>query len=198
MEKQKKPIYKKWWFWVLIVLLIPILNPNKKQSSPDVTPAPEASVEATTEDIQEPQTTEDKITAIIDSLNFKYSDLKIYDNGSSVKISLHYDEEAWDVTRLCSNCLTDYINLCKQAYEIEGIDKIEYFAFVNMIDPKGNEISEKGFAICMAKANYSTYTWDNLKFVEGSYDQIESDCEFLDIHAGIKKDVDFSKVYYKG
>ena len=143
MEKQKKPIYKKWWFWVLIVLLIPIINPNKKQSSPDVTPAPEASVEATTEASQEPQTTEDKITAIIDSLNFKYSDLKIYDNGSSVKISLHYDEESWDETRLCSNCLTDYINLCKQAYEIDGIDKIEYFVFVNLMDPRGNEISER-------------------------------------------------------
>lgn len=198
MEKQKKPIYKKWWFWVLIVLLILVFYPTKKQPSTKETSAPEASSEATSEVSQEPQTTAEKITAIIDSLNFKYSDLQIYDNGSSVKISLHYDEEAWDVTRLCSNCLTDYINLCKQAYEIDGIDKIEYFAFVNMIDPKGNEISEKGFSICMTKANYSTYTWDNLKFIEGSYDQIESDCEFLDIHAGIKKDVDFSKVYYKG
>lgn len=198
MEKQKKPIYKKWWFWVLIVLFIPILNPNKKQSSPDVTPAPEASVEATTEDIQEPQTTEDKITAIIDSLNFKYSDLKIYDNGSKIKISLHYDDTSWNETRLCCACLSDYINLCKQAYEIDGIDKIEYYVFIDFIDSRGNEISEKGFAICMTKDNFNKYNWDNMKCITGTYPQIESDCEFLDIHAGLKKNVDFNEVYYKG
>lgn len=189
--KQKKPVYKKWWFWVIIALVfLALVSGNKKES------APEASHEESQE--QTSDSTEGKITAIIDSLKFKYSDLKVYDNGNSVKISLHYDDSSWDETHLCSNCLTDYINLCAQGYEIEGIEKIEYYVFVTFQDAKGNETSEKGFAICMPKKNYNTYTWKNMEYKENSFSQIEADCDLLDIHAGIKKNVDINKVYYKG
>lgn len=198
MEKQKKPIYKKWWFWVLIVFLILAFYPTKKQPSTKETSAPETSSEATSEVSQEPQSTTEKITAIIDSLNFKYSDLQIYDNGSSVKISLHYDKESWDETTFCCNCLTDYINLCAEAYQISGIEKIEYYVFCDLVDTRGNATSQKGFAMCMLKEKYNAYTWKNMEFISGSYSQIEADSEYIDIHAGIKKNVDFKKMYYKG
>lgn len=192
--KEKKPIYKKWWFWVIIIfVVIPILFGNRNKTQKQEVP-PESVEEAS----QEPATTEEKITVIIDSLKFKYSDLQIYDNSPIVKITLHYDETSWDETRFCSDCLTDYINLCKQAYEIDGINKVEYYVFCNFIDSKGNENSEKAFVICMPKDNFDTYNWDNMKYKTGSYSQIESDCEQLGIHAGIKKNVDFNEVYYKG
>lgn len=195
--KEKKPFYRTWWFWVIIIFIVlPLMFGIKNTASKESTPEP--AVEASKEASQEPETTESKFTAIIDSLKFKYSDLQIYDNDSSVKISLHYDNTSWDETHFCSECLTDYINLCQQGYDIPGIDKIEYYVFVNLQDAKGNEKSEKGLAICMTKDSFNTYNWDNMKYIAGSYDQIESDCEFLDIHAGIKKNVDFNKVYYKG
>lgn len=195
---EKKPVYKKWWFWAIIILVLGSLLFGGKDNNKTPSTDPEPTAEASQEVSQEPETTESKFTAIIDSLKFKYSDLQIYDNGSSVKISLHYDSSSWDETHFCSDCLTDYINLCQQGYEIPGIDKIEYYVFVDFQDAKGNEKSEKGFAICMTKKNYETYTWENMEYKEGSYSQIESDCELLDIHLGIKKNVDFNKVYYKG
>lgn len=200
--KQEKPFYKKWWFWVLVfffLLVMGNLNTGKKTPA-DPTPNREEQKEVVEapQESEEPQTIEAQITSIIDSLHFKYSDLQIQDNGSSIMITLHYDQDSWDETRFCSDCLTDYINLCKEAYSIDGIDKVEYYIFVNMIDAKGNETSQKGFAICMAKDVFNTYNWDNLAFMPDSYKQISSDCELFDIHAGIAKNVDFSKVFYKG
>lgn len=200
--KQKKPFYKRWWFWVLVFFFLLVMgNLNTGKKAPAATTPnkedPQEVMEAPQES-EEPQTIEAQITSIIDSLHFKYSDLQIQDNGSSIKISLHYDQDSWDETRFCSDCLTDYINLCKEAYNIDGIDKVEYYIFVNMIDARGNENSQKGFAICMEKDVFNTYNWDNLKFMPDSYKQISSDCELFDIHAGIAKNVDFSKVFYKG
>ena len=189
---EKKPFYKKWWFWVLVVIFFLIMgNMNTGNKTP------EPVVENPPEVVEEPQTEADQLTTIVDSLNFKYSDLNITE-GSTTKISLHYDKELWDETRFCQSCLTDYINICKQAYEMDGIDKVEYYVYVDMTDSKGNSTSEKGFAICMTKDVFNTYNWDNLKFMPDSYNQISTDCEFIDIHAGIKKNVDFSKVFYKG
>ena len=199
MEKQ--PIYKKWWFWVIIVVMFALfLNGNKKKTdTPSQEPAAEASTEATaaSQEVQD-DSVEAQVTTAIESLNFKYSDLKIIDGMESLKISLHYDDTAWDETRLVSNCLTDYVNLCADLYSKEGIDKVEYYVFCDLTDTKGNKVSEKAFAMCMTKENYDKYTWDNIKFTEGSYSQIEADSEYIDIHAGIKKYVDFNKVYYKG
>lgn len=189
---EKKPFYKKWWFWVLVVIFFLIMgNMNTGNKTP------EPVVENPLEVVEESQAEADPLTGIIDSLHFKYSDLEIIE-GSKTKITLHYDQESWDETRFCQNCLTDYINICKQAYEMDGIDKVEYYVYVDMTDSKGNSTSEKAFAICMTKDVFNTYNWDNLEFMPDSYNQISTDCEFIDIHAGIKKNVDFSKVFYKG
>lgn len=193
MEKSKKPLYKHWWFWVLVFLFLLIMgNLNTGKKTPAEDPAPvenEAAAEASED------TLEDKIKA---SFKNHYSDLQVTESADSVKLSLHYDDTAWDETRLISDCLTDYVNLCQMLYPLGEVSKIEFYVFCDFTDSKGNESSEKAFAICMPKDKFDTYNWDNIKFTEGSYDQIESDCEYIDIHAGLKKNVDFNKVYYKG
>ena len=192
MEK-KRPFYKRWYFWVVIVIwFIVLANIGKKNNVPALvaTPEPETEVQA--------EADESPITAAIDSLNFNYSDLKVIEGMESIKISLHYDDTAWDETRLVSDCLTDYVNLCADLYSKKDITKVEYYVFCDLTDSRGNKVSEKAFAMCMTKENFDKYTWDNIKFTEGTYSQIESDSEYIDIHAGIKKNVDFDKVYYKG
>ena len=193
MEK-KRPFYKRWYFWVVIVIwFIVLANIGKKNSAPAQVTAPEPEVQAEAD-----ESIEDQITTAIDSLNFNYSDLKVIEGMESLKVSLHYDDTAWDETRLVSNCLTDYVNLCTDLYSRDGITKVEYYVFCDLTDTRGNKVTEKAFAMCMTKENFDKYTWDNIKFTEGTYSQIESDSEYIDIHAGIKKNVDFNKVYYKG
>lgn len=192
MEKTR-PFYKRWYFWVAVMIwFIVLANLGKKNNVPAQVVAPEPATEVQSEADESP------ITAAIDSLNFNYSDLEVIEGMESIKISLHYDDIAWDETRLVSDCLTDYVNLCADLYSKEDITKVEYYVFCDLTDSRGNKVSEKAFAMCMTKENFDKYTWDNIKFTEGTYSQIESDSEYIDIHTGIKKNVDFNKVYYKG
>lgn len=198
MEKTR-PFYKRWYFWVAIVIwFIVLANVGKKNTvkidDPEL--ATEASQETTVE--AQDNSIEAQVASLLDANNVKYSDLSVIEGAESLKISLHYDDTAWNETRLICSCLTDYIKLCKELYQKDEITKVEYYVFCNLIDSKGNEKSEKGFAMCMTKENFETFNWENLKCVTGSYTQIEADSEYIDIHAGIKKNVDFDKVYYKG
>ena len=193
MEKSKKPFYKQWWFWVIAFLFMVVMaNLNTGKKTPAQDPVP-AATEATTE--AEQDSLEDQIKA---TFKDHYSDLEITEGSNSVKLSLRYTATAWDETWMVSDCLTDYINICQLLYPLGEVNKIEFYVFCDFTDSKGNEFSEKGFSMCMTKDNFDTYNWENMKFKEGSYYQIESDSEYLDIHAGIKKNVDLNKVYYRG
>lgn len=186
MEKTKKPFYKQWWFWLIAFLFLLVMGNANTQKPVEITAVPET--------VQEEN---DPIQTAIDNQHFAYSDLKISNNDGNIKISLHYDKESWDETSFCNSCLTDYINICTELYAIEGINNIDYSVFVDLIDTKGNTSSQKGFQISMPKNKFSTYTWENLKFIPGSYEQIEADSEIY-IYPGIKQNVDFNKMYYKG
>lgn len=196
--KQKKPFYKKWWFWVLVFFFfLACASSNvQKTKTTETTPVAEATTQE--EPKEEPQEEEkDPITAIIDEQGFSYSDLDVIQNNGIVKISLHYDDTSWDETDFCRECMSDYINICSKAYQIEGIEKVEYYVFVDLMDAKGNESKGKGFSMCMTKSVFDTYNWENIKYNPDSYKQIESDADIY-IHPGIKSQVDFSKMFYQG
>lgn len=56
MEKEKKPIYKKWWFWVIIiVIIVAITNSSNNNSTPTSTPTSSSS---STENKKESEKTE--------------------------------------------------------------------------------------------------------------------------------------------
>lgn len=192
--KQKKPFYKKWWFWVLVFFFFVACANMNTQKTKTTETAPVA--EATTQ--EEPQEEKDPITAIIDEQGFSYSDLDVVQTDSGlVKISLHYDDTSWDETDFCRECMSDYINICSKIYQIDGIEKVEYSVFVDLMDAKGNESKGKGFSMCMTKSVFDTYNWENIKYNPSSYKQIESDADIY-IHPGIKAKVNFDKMYYKG
>lgn len=197
MEKTKKPIYKRWWFWLLIFFFFVALTNLNAQKNKKTGSAPDSAPVTETTTQEEPKEEKDPITAIIDEEGFSYSDLDIIQNGGLVKISLHFDDTSWDETSFCRECLSDYVNICSKAYQIEGIETVEYYVFVDLMDAKGNESKAKGFSMCMPKSTYTTYNWENIKYNPGSYKQIEADSEIY-IHPGIKQAVDFSKMYYKG
>lgn len=209
---ENKPITKKWWFWLIVAAgvvfwaftWISALNglSETTTTSANMTPAAVDPKEETPEQESKPEqepeemTTEDRLTAIIDSLGFDYSNLAIVPISEGYKISYNYDSGAWDETGLISGCLSDYINLCKEAYQMDDINKIELYVFCKMTDARGNEDYQKAFAISMPKENYDKYDWDNIKGAKGKYDVINEDCDLLDIHEGIKKNIDLNNIIY--
>ena len=196
--KQKKPFYKKWWFWVLVFFFFLACASSNVQKTKTTETAPVAEATTQEEPKEEPQEEEkDPIIAIIDEQGFSYSDLDVIQNNGIVKISLHYDDTSWDETDFCRECMSDYINICSEIYQIDGIEKFEYSVFVDLMDAKGNESKDKGFSMSMTKSVFDTYNWENIKYNPSSYKQIESDADIY-IHPGIKAKVNFDKMYYKG
>lgn len=162
---------------ILIVLVIKIIWPDHK----DDEPAP---------DLTTPE-------GIFESLNIKCSDLKIIPSGSNLQISFTSEQTAWDATDFVSRTVTDYIDFCKLAYGLDGVDHVDFYVFTDFTDPKGNTFTEKAVAIGMPKDRFETYNWSGMLFKPGLYEQLEKDCDLLDLHAGLASDVDKSEVQYK-
>lgn len=201
MEKTKKPFYKKWWFWAIVVLFFLVMgnsNTGKKTT-------PEESKEVVEEVVEAPEevkelTTKDQLAAIIEDLGIKHEDLKIVQgtpDNDRFNISYTSTATVWDETDFVSSSLSDYVDICSKAYQIDGVNSIQLFVYVGMTDAKGNKKTEKGFDMCMPKDVFNTFNWENLKYQQGKYSVIKSESEFLDIHLGISNKVDFDKVMYK-
>lgn len=199
--KEKKPFYKKWWFWVLVALFFLVMgnaNTGNKQVTPKEEPVEEV-VEEVSEEVKE-LTTVDQLTAIVEDLSIEQSDLKVIQgvpDNDRFNISYTSTATVWDETDFVSSSLSDYVDICSKAYQIDGVNSIQLFVYVGMTDAKGNEKTEKGFDMCMPKDVFNTFNWENLKYQQGKYSFIKNECEFLDIHLGISSKVDFDKVMYK-
>lgn len=182
----------------LILIAAGSSSTSPEAKAPSQEPEPVLEQPERTEE-EQPETTADIISGIISDLSIKCSNINVIcSDDKSSRISYHYDSPVWDASGLISSCLTDYVNICKRAYNIDGFSNISLFVFGDMTDNEGNTSSEKIFAICIDKLSFSEFSWDDIAFLPGSYETIQSSCEMFDIHAGITNSVDYSKVYYKG
>lgn len=197
MQKTKKPFYKKWWFWILVFLFFAVMaNLNTKKETEIVSdPEPE---EVQEEIAELPKTTEQELEAIVDSVIKKKSAIHIVEREPGrYNINMHYDESSWDETYFVSAAFTAYIKICDQAYQLDNVDVIELYLIIPMLDAKGNETDDVGFTMIMPKETFETYTWSNLAYVEGIFDNVADDCEQLTVHNAIVNKVDIQKVMYK-
>lgn len=193
----KKPFYKRWWFWVLAFLFLLVMG-NMNTTTP--TQEEQLPVEEETA----PETKElsliDQVTAIVEDPSIGATDVKVVQgvpDADRFKITFTPKNSSWDDTGFVSDCLSDYIDVCSKAYQLDGVNNIELYVFVDFTDSKGNVNQEKGFSMCMPKKNFDTYTWENLKYTKGIYNTLINDCELWTVHAGIEKNVNYDDVMYK-
>lgn len=194
----KKPFYKRWWFCVLAFLFLLAMGNMNTKSKSQVTEQ-EPIQEDTVQEVKELSLT-DQLTAIVEDPSIGATDVKVVQgvpDADRFKITFTPKDSSWDDTGFVSDCLSDYIDICSKAYQLDGVNKIELYVFVDFIDPKGNVDQEKGFSMCMPKKNFDTYTWENLKYTKGIYNTLINDCELWTVHAGIEKNVNYDDVMYK-
>ena len=200
-QKAKKPIYKKWWFWLLVFLFLLVmgnLNTTTKTEAP--TQEEQPPIEEKTASETKELSLIDQVTAIVEDPSIGATDVKVVQgvpDADRFKITFTPKDSSWDDTGFVSDCLSDYIDICSKAYQLDGVNKIELYVFVDFIDSKGNVNQEKGFSMCMPKKNFDTYTWENLKYTKGIYNTLINDCELWTVHAGIEKNVNYDDVRYK-
>lgn len=194
----KKPFYKRWWFWVLAFLFLLAMGNMNTKSKPQVTEQ-EPIQEDPVQEVKELSLI-DQVTAIVEDPSIGATDVKVVQgvpDADRFKITFTPKNSSWDDTGFVSDCLSDYIDICSKAYQLDGVNNIELYVFVDFTDSKGNVNQEKGFSMCMPKKNFDTYTWENLKYTKGIYNTLINDCELWTVHAGIEKNVNYDDVMYK-
>lgn len=198
--KEKKPIYKKWWFWVIVVfLLIGFIggrsgsNPEEvtdsvaESSNTDVSPQ-ESSV--ATAEVSEEATLE----SIIGSDHENWQEIETSDGG--YKISYKDTASYWDENSFVTEAIHNYVNLCSKVYADNlSCAYVELYIFVDMQDAKGNVSQSKGFMCSMTQEEFNTFNWDNLKGTK-IYDVFSSSCTEFYIAPGILSNVSTDKVIY--
>lgn len=203
-KKAKKPIFKRWWFWVLLVL-IGISALAAGRSGGDGTPV-------TTQEVQtrqgaqaetEPAAVPVEYTADADSLKELLSavlpdteGVEIFDDEAGWNVTFTYTGTTWDETSLLRKILSGYVDFCREAYEIEGVDSVLFYTSANGTDGRGQPATFQVFNICMNKDKFAAYNWDAMKARSGSYEQIEADCEVFWIHPGVLGSAKTEKIYY--
>lgn len=119
--KQKKPIFKKWWFWVLVIIFIAIIFPKGEKNADDATPNNNQQEEVVEGSIGKPYPKDQKVTvgeidwqivsvenigSVIDSGNQFIDDCKA-DSGSFVKLVVKVKNNRKDLFSITDLTLVD-------------------------------------------------------------------------------------------
>lgn len=183
-------------FW-FIIIVIGITAPPSADDS-----ASASSGQSNTEEVAAYTNDVDSIKALFGDVFKKDIDefenflVKYDDITESYLVEFYPTASFWDENAFVRNNLTTYIDFCKEAYTIDGVDSIFFRISTTMTDAKGNEIIEDVMDIRMSKASFDTFNWDNMEYASDTYDTIKSNCDFYWLHPGILSSIDSSDIYY--
>lgn len=128
----------------------------------------------------------------------EYSDLEVtadYDDASYT-VQYIFTDTVWDESSLVTNCISDYINFCIKAYDMDNISSIRFAVFVPLIDSKGNESNNNVLLVRMNKDEFNTFNWSNLEYTK-IYDVFVSSCEDFWLDKAIADYIDISDIIYR-
>ena len=181
------PVFKKWWFWVIAVLLFfYILGSSNKDKTavsdnsykPTVTstqtPTPTATPTATPEPTKVPEKVEFStlevtkenidlaVKGIIGEDNYKGCDITVENNMTIVDVFFN-PGFVWDETDLVNQTARNAVNAMEILFTNPGIDKIWFWAETAMIDAKGNESDVNVVNVALTKENAADINWPKFK-----------------------------------
>lgn len=133
-----------------------------------------------------------------DTMSKKYEDLSVeYNSLGWYTVSYKYNGMTINSSDLIRSNMTYYINFCRKAYQIDGVDSVHFDVSFDMKDAKGNISADEVFSLRMPKSTFETYKWENLEYVS-VYNQFSKDCEFWWIAPSILRFVEAEDVFYCG
>ena len=147
--KVKKPIYSKWWFWLIILLISSAIIANIQNASKTY--------------VEETITKDSVINSMQDSFVSKYITDVINENGT-VTIVVYF-EDVLDA-KLFVQCNQYYsAEVFETVFKNETVNKVIYQADVSMQDAYGNEERATGQKNWMLREDANKITnWDNFTY----------------------------------
>lgn len=201
--KSGKPIYKRWWVWVLVAFfglgaLGGLLEEDGTADAPE-RGAEESPAVAQGVRPHKEETMEDKLEALFldgEEMEAENTEVRYVADTGYASVSFTARAAAWDETAFLRDCLSCYVNFCRAAYELDGVNDVFLCIFTEMTDSRGNSQDEAVFKMEMPRDAFQQYDWENMAYRSGTFEQIKADCVLLDVHAGILSRAETEKIFY--
>ena len=175
--KQKRPFYKRWYFWVVIVIwFIVLANIGKKNSAPAQVTAPEP-------EFQEETT----LSYFTQATGIKEASVKEQDDY--IEIVYTMDGTPYDYTDYVSRGLTDFVKTGKLLYANTDCDMLRMDMQVD-----GSAVT----SLIITRDNFESIDWSSLAYTEGTYSHVQDKFQKFYVESTLVKDVDTDKIMYKG
>lgn len=195
----KKPIYKRWWFIALAVIIVlggigAALgggdDPGKDTGTPNA---------GEDENKDKDMTTDEQLASIFEDLfgSKEVDDFKLSYDDTEKKYVVAYTptEQFWDETAFMRTGMTDYVLFCKKAYAISDVTAVDFEISTTLTDAKGNDAVEPVLSILMPKSEFDSFNWDNLEY-QDIYDSFVQSCTLFWAHPAIINNADLTEIYY--
>lgn len=173
-----------------------------KVSAPVPSPTPEPTPSPTPAPTPEPSPVYSADAKSIKSLSedlfsFGYSDLNVYfdDSDKTFVVSFYPTDIPSSETGFVLRGVNRYINFCRVAYGIDGVERIRFDIAASGITNKGNEVKFTGLSILMDRDEFSTFNWDNLSYLP-IWDALCNSCLVFQIDPVFSQNIDTSNIFY--
>lgn len=141
---------------------------------------------------------EESLRLLSESLfGFEYSDLSVfYDEiDEAFVVSFLPSAVPPDETAFVQLGINRYINFCRAAYEIDGLDRVRFDISALGTTNKGNEVVFDGLSILMTREDFDTFNWDGLSYMP-IWDSFCDNCYLFLIDPVFSQYMDTSKIFY--
>lgn len=203
-EKVKKPFYKKWWFWAILVVVVfgPIFSAmeDEDQTTEDDKEVQQEENKETDNDKRETENDEDKkqsdeekepkANLTIDKALVEDNDYISEANLTDGKLTLIADGKTTFSENTLFHSVYDLFEAMHDGFQDESVSEVYVELMVTMIDSKGNESIEP-----VIKYNYDRETFEELNyenFTNMAYSEewrILREANYYYIHPGIYKNL---------
>lgn len=201
-QKIKKPLWKRWWFWVLIIALIGFANSkndNSKNSKVTSTNNSSSQNKSSTNEIDafdfsNVEVTKDNVLKALNKIgnnNVKLESVELTEKDGQYIIDVFlYIDTAWDENHLVSIFSNNAVLIYEKLFTNQKVNKVWVWASTKMIDSKGNESKENIINCGLTRNNASDINWSNFKsMVQADYNNLFNIADSKFIHPGIAKNL---------
>lgn len=200
MEKEstKKPVYKRWWFWVVAVfvffILVGSLGPSQpSDSSQTVTESEGTNTGANV--ASQPQTTTDLLwQAVDDGLKTRKGKEIAFDAATGAVTLTDTPPSPLDATMTVRHAQADLVYFGQKAFAVKGVKSLTVILKHNFTDQYGNQASDDSVRISMIETEFSKYNWSNLVGLSIEQQLQDSATEYY-VHPTVLKEVNVSKLH---
>jgi hypothetical protein len=171
-------------------------RPKPKEESSDQQTEPPKQTETAQTTTEEPkqENTLDKLWKALDSSIKTREGYAIVYNADYKTVRVTKEpSDSWDETAFVKQSYSDFVKFGLVAYQIEGVDDIEFLYWSNMTDQYGKTEKAKGVQFAMKNDEFNKYQWKNL-VGQNIYNQMKTSCYTHYIHPAILKNVKTDKL----